>query len=455
MKRGKQIDPWYPFFTDKWLFGSTRHELIISAKWAEKYPELVPLVPESFFQSQFTDLRGIYLDLLTLSKKDGGYIRANETTPYPLEQLAGMWCVPLEQLKATIAICLSETVGKLSEPSPGIYYITSTDDYALSRTTTRNAQAEGPHPPMPIGLYLPRVVRCPEEYGSMKMASGFVRISRLIVAMAIKRSLTEAEEVHHINARDFDDKIDNLMLFATHQDHLRYQHGHMVHSLWDGRQVDENTRDRISAEFSALGVDKSALYYLFSSNIDSSEGGVGGEEEKPKKTIPETDVDPIDYELTDLLISLMRSNNPKSAILKRMTPETRMKWADVSRKLRDIDGHTCEEIRYLIRFSQADQFWHTNVLSMAALRKYWDRLEMQARSRNWRPTDNVGRNKGKAPDPAVEQRINELATSFWVGCQAEEAAARNRGPAEYEKFKTAKTAELEKLIIKARYGSEN
>lgn len=132
MKRGKQIDTWYPFFIDKWLFGSTRHELIINASWAEKYPELVSLVPASVLQSPFTDLRGIYQDLLTVSKKDGGFIRANETTPYPLEQLAGMWCVPLDHLKATIAICLHEKVGKLTQSAPGIYYVTSTETYTLS-----------------------------------------------------------------------------------------------------------------------------------------------------------------------------------------------------------------------------------------------------------------------------------------------------------------------------------
>lgn len=344
MKRGKHsTGEWYPLFIDKWLFGSTRHELILGPEWATRYPDLVPLIPVELLTGKVLDLRGVYQDLLTLSKKDSGYIRANETTPYPLSQLAGLFCVPEDYLRATIAICLSKDVNKLEEPTPGIYYISSTEIYSLSDRWKR------------------------EVFSSANAEQG---------------------------AGNKDDP-------------------------------------------------------------SSKPAGLTKQNKTKQNNIKPSDIDPIDYELTDLLISLMRSNNPKSAILKRMTPETRMKWADVSRKLRDIDGHTCEEIRYLIRFSQADQFWHTNVLSMAALRKYWDRLEMQARSRNWRPTDNVGRNKGKAPDPAVEQRINELVTSFWVGCQAEEEAARNRGPAEYEKFKTAKTAELEKLIIKARYGSEN
>lgn len=112
MRRGKEIDKWYAFFIDKWLFGSTRHELIIKEN------------------DQFIDLRGIWVDLLTLSKKDSGFIRANEETPYPHEQLAGMFCVPLRFLELTISIALQKR--KLSEPKPGIYFVNSTETYSIS-----------------------------------------------------------------------------------------------------------------------------------------------------------------------------------------------------------------------------------------------------------------------------------------------------------------------------------
>jgi hypothetical protein len=115
MKRGKKIDTWYPFFIDKWLFGSTRHELIVRKE-----------------DGQIIDLRGIWMDLLTLSKKDGGWIRANETTPYPLEQLAGMFYVPIELLKMTITIVKKKN--KISEPSPGIFFVLSEGSGAYSIT---------------------------------------------------------------------------------------------------------------------------------------------------------------------------------------------------------------------------------------------------------------------------------------------------------------------------------
>ncbi len=124
MKRGKQIDTWYPFYIDKWLFGSTRHELILKE------------------DDRFIDLRGIWMDLLTISKKDSGWIRANETTPYPIEQLAGMFCVPIEQLKKTIEIAIDK--GKLTEPIPGFFYIASTETYKLSDRWKREKTADFP-----------------------------------------------------------------------------------------------------------------------------------------------------------------------------------------------------------------------------------------------------------------------------------------------------------------------
>jgi hypothetical protein len=132
MKRGKEIDKWYPFYIDKWLFGSTRHELIIRPGWAERWPKIAPLIPASILEQPYVDLRGIFADLMTLSKKDDGYIRANETTPYPLEQLAGTFYVPIEHLKATITICLHGDVAKIEERGAGIYYIKTTENYGFT-----------------------------------------------------------------------------------------------------------------------------------------------------------------------------------------------------------------------------------------------------------------------------------------------------------------------------------
>lgn len=118
MRRGKSVDKWFPLWIDKWIFGSTRHELII--------------VDE---KGEMIDLRGVFIDLLALAKKDEGYIRANEFTPYPKEQLAGLFCVPTEYLEKVIKICLQHE--KLSEPSPGIFFVNSNDVYSLTERHVR------------------------------------------------------------------------------------------------------------------------------------------------------------------------------------------------------------------------------------------------------------------------------------------------------------------------------
>lgn len=112
-----EVKKWFPLWIDSWLFGSMRHEF-----------------------APHHDLRAIFLDLLALSKKDNGFIRANEQTPYPPEQLAGMFCVPIDRLK----LCIEKSIetGKLTEISPGIYFVTKHDDYELTERHKRRFSNE-------------------------------------------------------------------------------------------------------------------------------------------------------------------------------------------------------------------------------------------------------------------------------------------------------------------------
>lgn len=105
MRRGKQIYDWFPLWSDKWLFGSTRHELT-------------------------HEQRAIWTDLMAVGNKDDGFIRANETTGYPPEQLAGLLCCSQELLETTIKICIEK--GKLEDRGNCIYYICNWENYQLS-----------------------------------------------------------------------------------------------------------------------------------------------------------------------------------------------------------------------------------------------------------------------------------------------------------------------------------
>ena len=86
---------WFPFWVDKWIFGSTRIELTLEE-------------------------RSIWVDLMALGAKDDGYIRANKITPYPPEQLAGMLVIPADKLKSALAKFMK--VGKIEEKNGALYF---------------------------------------------------------------------------------------------------------------------------------------------------------------------------------------------------------------------------------------------------------------------------------------------------------------------------------------------
>jgi hypothetical protein len=112
--RNKIAPNWFPFWIDKWLFGSTRIEL--------SPPE-----------------RGIFIDLMALAQKDEGYIRANVGVPYRLEQLAGFLCLDKRLLERTIERCIE--VGKFERLDDGTLRLVSFEKYIASERHRRRINA--------------------------------------------------------------------------------------------------------------------------------------------------------------------------------------------------------------------------------------------------------------------------------------------------------------------------
>ena len=106
---------WIPLWVDKHLHGSTRLELE-------------------------PDERSVWIDLLVLSAKHGGYVRANEGVPYLNSQLAGMLVIPLELLERTIKKCIKH--GKIIKKKDGTLYLPSWDEYKLSPRHKRRFEAK-------------------------------------------------------------------------------------------------------------------------------------------------------------------------------------------------------------------------------------------------------------------------------------------------------------------------
>ena len=91
-------------------------------------------------------------------------------------------------------------------------------------------------------------------------------------------------------------------------------------------------------------------------------------------------VSPIDQALTQLLITLMEENYPDSTILRKLHSENRQEdWINTCRLLREVDKRTPDEIKRVIEFSQNNDFWKNNILSMTKVRKNWDMLWIKSK----------------------------------------------------------------------------
>jgi len=74
----------------------------------------------------------------------------------------------------------------------------------------------------------------------------------------------------------------------------------------------------------------------------------------------------------------MLKNNPKSKIKDTYNEG---KWCEIIRLMVEKDNRTIEEIKEMIIFSQKHYFWHKNILSMDKLRKQFDRLTLEIKSK--------------------------------------------------------------------------
>lgn len=83
--------------------------------------------------------------------------------------------------------------------------------------------------------------------------------------------------------------------------------------------------------------------------------------------IPRPDVD----ELCALLADLIEANGSKR-------PTISQEWRTECRRMLDLDKRDHAKTANLIRWSQADSFWRSNVMSMPKFREQYDRMRLQA-----------------------------------------------------------------------------
>jgi hypothetical protein len=91
---------------------------------------------------------------------------------------------------------------------------------------------------------------------------------------------------------------------------------------------------------------------------------------------PRSDVD----ELCELLAELIAENGRPAHLIGWPSDS----WRREARLLLDRDGRAPGEAEALVRWSQADGFWRSNILSMGAFRRQYDKLRLRAASGNGR-----------------------------------------------------------------------
>lgn len=113
--------------------------------------------------------------------------------------------------------------------------------------------------------------------------------------------------------------------------------------------------------------------------------------------------------LCTLLADLVEANGSKR-------PKISDKWRTDARLLLDRDGRTVDQVQAAIRWSQNDEFWMRNILSMGNLRKHYDRMRLAASAKRSQSHADA-RNSDLGTDAHLERYIERRRAR-----EAEEAA---------------------------------
>jgi hypothetical protein len=119
--------------------------------------------------------------------------------------------------------------------------------------------------------------------------------------------------------------------------------------------------------------------------------------------------------LAALLAGEVRRNAPDF----RITPGKQRSWTKTADRMLRLDHRSYDDVADMIRWVQADEFWHSNVLSMDKLREKFDQLLLKAEPRQRRRPSGGIASRPPAPaaesDPLLECRVCRKRPATYMG----------------------------------------
>jgi hypothetical protein len=103
--------------------------------------------------------------------------------------------------------------------------------------------------------------------------------------------------------------------------------------------------------------------------------------------------------LAALLSGEIRRNAPDF----RTTPSQLRKWAVTADRMLRLDSRSYDQIAAVIRWCQADEFWHSNVLSFDKLRDKFDQLLMKAGLQRQQTANGNGNRAEQERDSTIQR----------------------------------------------------
>lgn len=173
---------------------------------------------------------------------------------------------------------------------------------------------------------------------------------------------------------------DDMKILLSKRFLLSFNNGLLVIKHWKINNYIQSDRYKETKYIEEKGMIKTkengayteCIQDVYSLDTQVREGKVReGKETKSAEGVVKTKFEPIDMELATLLFNKISADMPT---FKKPNIDS---WADVIRLMRERDGRTVEQIKFVINWCQDSVFWRPNILSTGKLREKFDTLVAQ------------------------------------------------------------------------------